>query len=150
MSSGSIATRSASAARLSGGLGLAAVLAIAETAAAQAPADAIRDAVLGEMSRLGKTRAGRVTGYGLGLTLGEREGRPEAWHTGGQERVSNVLYLSLDRGVAGGGRSVAILTNLERVQPEMLALARRVAGLWPLAAAPTASEAARRAVSRHF
>jgi hypothetical protein len=97
-----------------------------------------------------KTRDGRVTGYGLGLTLGEREGRPEAWHTGGQERVSNVLYLSLDRGVAGGGRSVAILTNLERVQPEMLALARRVAGLWPLAAAPTASEAARRAVSRHF
>jgi hypothetical protein len=45
---------------------------------------------------------------------------------------------------------VAILTNLERVQPEMLALARRVTGLWPLAAAPTASEAARRAVSRHF
>jgi len=45
---------------------------------------------------------------------------------------------------------VAILTNLERVRLEMLALARRVAGLWPLAAAPTASEAARRPVSRHF
>ncbi len=75
------------------------------------------------------TRDGRVTGYGLGLTLGERAGRPEAWHTGGQERVSNVLYLSLDRGVPGGGRAVAILTNLERVQPEVLALARSVAGL---------------------
>jgi CubicO group peptidase (beta-lactamase class C family) len=70
------------------------------------------------------TRDGRVTGYGLGLTLGERDGRPEAWHTGGQERVSNVLYLSPDAGVAGGGRSVAILANLERVQPDMLALAR--------------------------
>ena len=103
------------------GLGLAAVLAIADMAAAQAP-----------------------------LRGAEREGRPEAWHTGGQERVSNVLYLSLDRGVAGGGRSVAILTNLERVRLEMLALARRVAGLWPLAAAPTASEAVWRPVSRHF
>ena len=102
------------------GLGLAAVLAIADMAPAQAPGGA------------------------------EREGRPEAWHTGGQERVSNVLYLSLDRGVAGGGRSVAILTNLERVRLEMLALARRVAGLWPLAAAPTASEAVWRPVSRHF
>ena len=76
-----------------------------------------------------KTRDGRVTGFGLGLTLGEREGRPEAWHTGGQERVSNVLYLSPDRGVPGGGRSVAILTNLEGVQPELLALARSVSGL---------------------
>ena len=80
------------------------------------------------------TRDGRVTGYGLGLTLGERDGRREAWHTGGQERVSNVLYLSPDTGVAGGGRSVAILANLERVQPEMLALAR---ALPPLLAKPS-------------
>ncbi len=70
------------------------------------------------------TRDGRLTGYGLGLTVGECYGRREAWHTGGQQRVSNVLYLSPDTGVAGGGRSFAILTNLEGVQPEMLALAR--------------------------
>jgi serine beta-lactamase-like protein LACTB len=73
-----------------------------------------------------KTRDGRVTGYGLGLTLGEREGQPEAWHTGGQERVSNVLYLSRGSRVPGGGRSVAILSNLEGVQPQLLALARSV------------------------
>ena len=104
------------------GLGLAAVLAIADMAAAQAPLRVAQSA-----------RAGR------------KPGTPA-----GRSGSATVLYLSLDRGVAGGGRSVAILTNLERVRLEMLALARRVAGLWPLAAAPTASEAARRPVSRHF
>ena len=86
----------------------------------------LSQATLHQMLTRQTTRDGRLTGYGLGLTLGEHEGRPEAWHTGGQERVSNALYLSLDRSVPGGGRSVAILTNLEHVQPEMLALARRL------------------------
>lgn len=55
----------------------------------------------------------------------------EAWYTGGgQERVSNAVSLSLDRNVATGGRSAAILAHLERAQPGTLALARRVAGLW--------------------
>jgi CubicO group peptidase (beta-lactamase class C family) len=74
-----------------------------------------------------KAGDGRLTGYGLGWAVGEREGRLEAWHTGGQERVSTVLYLALDRGVPDGGRAVAILTNLEGVQSEMLALARHLA-----------------------
>ena len=86
-------------------------------------------ATLEQMLTRQQTRDGRVTGYGLGLTLGEPGGQPEAWHTGGQERVSNVLYLSRDRGVRGGGRSVAILSNLEGVQPQLLALARSVSGL---------------------
>ena len=60
-----------------------------------------------------KTRSGRVTGFGLGLALGSRGGRREAWHTGGQERVSTVIYLQPDSGLA-----VAILTNLEKVQPQ--------------------------------
>jgi CubicO group peptidase (beta-lactamase class C family) len=71
-----------------------------------------------------KTRNGRVTGFGLGLALGSRSGRREAWHTGGQERVSTVIYLQPDSGLA-----VAILTNLEKVQPHVLDLARRVADL---------------------
>ena len=71
-----------------------------------------------------KTRSGRVTGFGLGLALGSRGGRREAWHTGGQERVSTVIYLQPDSGLA-----VAILTNLEKVQPRVLDLARRVADL---------------------
>jgi CubicO group peptidase (beta-lactamase class C family) len=71
-----------------------------------------------------KTRDGRATGFGLGLTIGSRGGRREAWHTGGQERVSTVLYLRPDAGLA-----VAILANLEKVLPQALDLARRVADL---------------------
>ena len=78
-----------------------------------------------------RTRDGRTTGYGLGLVLGEREGRLEAWHQGGQERVSTLVYLLADRSVAQRGRAVAILTNLEGVQPHILALARALADrLW--------------------
>lgn len=83
-------------------------------------------ASLGQLLTRQRTRDGRLTGYGLGLALGEREGRPEAWHTGGQERVSTVLYLRPDSGVPSGGRSVALLANLEGVQPELLTLARLV------------------------
>jgi serine beta-lactamase-like protein LACTB len=71
-----------------------------------------------------KTRDGRATGFGLGFTLGDRSGQREAWHTGGQERVSTVLYLRPDAGLA-----VAILANLEKVQTEILDLARRVSDL---------------------
>lgn len=77
------------------------------------------------------TRDGRVTGYGLGLAVAERDGRREASHQGGQERVSTVVYLLADRSVAERGRAVAILTNLEGVQPRILALARTLADrLW--------------------
>jgi serine beta-lactamase-like protein LACTB, mitochondrial len=71
-----------------------------------------------------KTREGRVTGYGLGLTVGTRGGRREAWHQGGQERVSTVLYLRPD-----GELAVALLANLEKVQTQALDLARRIADL---------------------
>jgi hypothetical protein len=70
------------------------------------------------------TRDGRVTGYGQGVTLGTRLGRPEAWQTGGHERVSTVLYFRPD-----GGPVVAVLANLERIQPQVLELARRVSDI---------------------
>lgn len=85
----------------------------------------LSSAVLEQMLTKQRARDGRLTGYGLGLTIGERDGRREAWHTGGQERVSTVLYLDPDRSVPRGGRAIAILTNLEGVQPHILALARR-------------------------
>ena len=47
-----------------------------------------------------KTRDGRATGYGLGLAVGTRGGQREAWHQGGQERVSTVLYLRPDGDLA--------------------------------------------------
>jgi CubicO group peptidase (beta-lactamase class C family) len=79
---------------------------------------------LREMLTLQKTRDGRVTAFGLGLSVATRGGRSEAWHTGGHQRVSTVLYLRPDDGTA-----VAILTNLEDVQTEILDLARRLADL---------------------
>jgi CubicO group peptidase (beta-lactamase class C family) len=71
-----------------------------------------------------RTRDGTASAFGLGLTLGTRAGRREAWHTGGQERVTSALYLRPDAGLA-----VAILANLENVQPRVLDLARRIADL---------------------
>ena len=62
------------------------------------------------------TKTGRAIGYGLGWDVAERNGRREIWHTGGQARVSNVLYLRPDRRLA-----IAILTNLERSGPKPLA-----------------------------
>jgi serine beta-lactamase-like protein LACTB len=71
-----------------------------------------------------KTRQGRLTRFGLGLAVGTRRGSREAWHMGGQERVSTVLYLRPDRRLA-----VALLTNLERVEARTLDLARSIADL---------------------
>ena len=70
----------------------------------------------GEMWTKQRTRAGRVLGYGLGWDLGEWKGRREVSHTGGQERVSTVLYLQPERGLV-----IAILTNLQGAHPTDLA-----------------------------
>jgi hypothetical protein len=44
------------------------------------------------------------------------------YHTGGQPKVSTVLYLLPDAGVA-----VALLANLENVERDLLAVAREAA-----------------------
>jgi serine beta-lactamase-like protein LACTB, mitochondrial len=69
-----------------------------------------------EMWTRQKTRSGELLTYGLGWGLREWKGRHEVVHTGGQERVSTVLYLQPDRGLA-----VAILTNLQGAGPTDLA-----------------------------
>ncbi len=69
-----------------------------------------------------KTRSGKVTGFGLGITLTGKGRAREAWHTGGQERVSTVLYTQPDSGLV-----VALLSNLEGVGTPLLQLARRIA-----------------------
>jgi len=68
------------------------------------------------------TKTGRTIGYGLGWDVAERNGRREIWHTGGQARVSNVLYLQPDRRLA-----IAILTNLENAG--LRPLAQKIADL---------------------
>jgi CubicO group peptidase (beta-lactamase class C family) len=71
-----------------------------------------------------KTKDGKPVGYGLGFFLTEKDGVKEAWHTGGQQRVSNVLYLQPDRRIA-----VVLLTNLEGIQPQVTDLAREIAAV---------------------
>jgi serine beta-lactamase-like protein LACTB len=71
-----------------------------------------------------RLRTGRITGFSLGLTVGRHMGEREAFHLGGQERVSTLLYMRPDAGVV-----VVILTNLEKVQSPLLDLGRRIASL---------------------
>jgi serine beta-lactamase-like protein LACTB len=69
-----------------------------------------------------RTRDRKVTGYGLGWIIGETAGRTEVYHTGGQPRVSTVLYM-----VPRSGLAVVFLCNLEDVSNPLLDLARQVA-----------------------
>jgi CubicO group peptidase (beta-lactamase class C family) len=69
-----------------------------------------------------RTRDGKPTGYGLGWAVGTQRGRHEAYHIGGQPRVSTVLYLVPESGVA-----VVFLSNLEGVGTPLLDVARQVA-----------------------
>ena len=70
-----------------------------------------------------RTRQGKLTGFGLGWIIGETAGRTEVYHTGGQPRVSTVLYMAPRSGLA-----VVLLCNLEGVSTPLLDLAREVAG----------------------
>ena len=72
----------------------------------------------------GSTHDDGSEGYGLGMSVGLEEDRPEAWHLGGQEGASAALYLRLDEGPV-----VAVLANLENIPPRLLTLARRIADL---------------------
>jgi serine beta-lactamase-like protein LACTB len=69
-----------------------------------------------------RTRDRKVTGYGLGWIVGQASGRTEVYHTGGQPRVSTVLYM-----VPRSGLAVVLLCNLEGVSAPLLDLARQVA-----------------------
>ena len=69
-----------------------------------------------------RTRDGRPTGYGLGWAVGTERGRREVYHIGGQPKVSTVLYMLPDIGLA-----VVFLSNLEGVGTPLLDLSRQVA-----------------------
>ena len=69
-----------------------------------------------------RTRDGKLTGYGLGWAVATDRARREVYHLGGQPRVSTMLYMLPDRGVA-----VALLANLEGVGTPLLELARQLA-----------------------
>jgi CubicO group peptidase (beta-lactamase class C family) len=69
-----------------------------------------------------KTRDGQPTNYGLGWFLDERNGQKEVWHTGGQQRVSTILYMRPDQRLA-----VVLMSNLEGAG--LTQLARQIADL---------------------
>ena len=69
-----------------------------------------------------RTGDGKTLNYGLGWSVTTRNGRFEAWHTGAQQRVSNVVYLQPGRGLA-----VVLMANLEGQGTSLKELARRIA-----------------------
>jgi CubicO group peptidase (beta-lactamase class C family) len=73
-----------------------------------------------------KTRDGKLTGFGLGLVVAQREGQREAFCTGAQPQVSGTLYLHPDSAVA-----VVLLANLESIPNPLNDLARRIAAALP-------------------
>ena len=68
------------------------------------------------------TRDKKPTGFGLGFVVARRGGEREVYHTGGQSRVSTLLYMRPDRKLA-----VVLLTNLEGVGAPLLDLGRQIA-----------------------
>lgn len=64
----------------------------------------------------------RLTGYGLGWIVGTAGGWTEVYHTGGQPKVSTVLYM-----VPRSGIAVVLLCNLEGVHTQLLDVAREAA-----------------------
>jgi serine beta-lactamase-like protein LACTB, mitochondrial len=70
------------------------------------------------------TRDRRATGFGYGFVIDRRNGQREIYHSGGQSRVSTLLYMRPERKLA-----VVLLTNLEGIGGPLLDLARQIADL---------------------
>lgn len=71
-----------------------------------------------------KTRDGKVTGYGMGWGVHERNGMKEVEHGGAQQRVSTYLYMIPEKGLA-----VVLMTNLEGIGGVLASLSREIAGI---------------------
>ncbi len=70
------------------------------------------------------TRDRTASGHGLGLFVARYRGLREAWHTGAQQRVSNVLYLRPDQRLV-----IVLMSNLEGQAPALVDVARKLADL---------------------
>jgi len=82
----------------------------------------VKKETLTQMWTRQKTRDGQETSYGLGWSLTEHQGQKEVWHTGGQPRVSTILYMRPDQRLA-----VVLMSNLEGAR--LTELARQIADL---------------------
>jgi CubicO group peptidase (beta-lactamase class C family) len=82
----------------------------------------IEEAINAEITRQ-KTSDGKETSYGLGWNLSERNGVKEVSHSGAQQRVSTILYLVSEKGLA-----VVVMVNLEGMERRN-ELARQIADI---------------------
>jgi CubicO group peptidase (beta-lactamase class C family) len=98
------------------------VLDLARFAIALQQGKLLRRETLALMWTRQRTRDGGETSYGLGWSVSEYRGRREVFHTGGQPRVSTVLYMRPDDRLA-----VVLMSNLEGAR--LVDLARRIADL---------------------
>ncbi len=80
----------------------------------------VRKETLEQMWTRQKTRDGQEISYGLGWNLSQYRGQREVFHTGGQPRVSTLLYMRPDQGIA-----VVLMSNLEGAR--LIELARQIA-----------------------
>ncbi len=108
--------------KIPGGGLCATVLDLARFAIALQRGMLLRRETLAQMWTRQKTRDGQETSYGLGWSLAEYRGRREVFHTGGQPRVSTLLYMRPEERL-----SVVLLSNLEGAR--LIELARRIADL---------------------
>ncbi len=69
-----------------------------------------------------KTRDGHEIPYGLGWGLSKRNGLKEVAHTGGQQRISTILYMIPEKGLAA-----VVMSNLEEAR--LVSLAHQIADL---------------------
>lgn len=70
---------------------------------------------------------GKATGYGLGLSVGQKGERRTISHSGAQARVSTMMYCLPGDGLPEDGVVVVLLCNLERLK--LGGLAQQIAGL---------------------
>jgi serine beta-lactamase-like protein LACTB len=99
---------------------------VARFGAALTDGTLVSAATLARMTTEQRTRDGKPTTSGLGVFLSEKKGVREAWHTGGQQQVSTVLYMRPARHT-----TVVLLANVEGVREALLDLARRLADTIP-------------------
>lgn len=84
----------------------------------------VKKDTLDQMWTSQKTRDGKVTGYGMGWGVHERNGMKEVEHGGAQQRVSTYLYTIPEKGLA-----VVLMTNLEGIGGGLASLSREIAGI---------------------
>ena len=97
---------------------------LAKFAVAVMSGSLVKRETLDQMWTRQKTLDGNSTSYGLGWGISERNGLKEISHGGAQQRVSTMLYMLPEKGVA-----VALMVNLEGAGGALNRLARDLADI---------------------